>query len=186
MSQTSINRVTLVGHLTADPELHSLPSGDNVCQMRLACNGRRRNSEGGYETRPNYFSVRVFGPQSENVHRYLRKGRAVAIDGRLEWREWETPDQQKRQTVAIIAHEVQFLSNSPQRSGAEGLEGEELTSDGLGVEDMELVTSASISDEDFDSVELSGEEDLAEHVELQGKPDLVGASVAGDSDDLLF
>jgi single-strand DNA-binding protein len=186
MSQTSINRVTLVGHLTADPELHSLPSGDNVCQMRLACNGRRRNTEGGYETKPNYFSVRVFGPQSENVHRYLSKGRAVAIDGRLEWREWETPDQQKRQTVAIIAHEVQFLSSSPQRSDGDGLGSGELSSDSLLVEDMELVTSTSISDEDFDSVELTGEDDLVEHVELQAKPDLVGASVAGDSDDLLF
>lgn len=186
MSQTSINRVTLVGHLTADPELNQLPSGDSVCQMRLACNGRRRNAEGGYETRPNYFSVRVFGPQSENVHRYLRKGRAVAIDGRLEWREWETADQQKRQTVGIIANDVQFLSNSPQRSDEEGLDGGEIAVDELSVEDMELVSSASISDADFDSVELTGEEDLDDHVETQEKPDLVGASVAGESDDLLF
>jgi single-strand DNA-binding protein len=185
MSQTSINRVTLVGHLTADPELHALPSGDNVCQMRLACNGRRRNTEGGYEARPNYFSVRVFGPQSENVHRYLRKGRAVAVDGRLEWREWETPDQHRRQTVGIVANEVQFLSSAPQRSGGEGVEGEELTSAGLAVEDMELVTSTSVSDEDFDSVELAGDDDLGD-LAIEDKPEMVGASVAGDSDDLLF
>jgi single-strand DNA-binding protein len=126
--------------------------------------------------------------QSENVHRYLRKGRAVAIDGRLEWREWETPDQQKRQTVAIIANEVQFLSSPPGRSEDSGSFGsEELSSaDELGVEDMEMVTSTSISDVDFDQVGLTGEDDLAGPVETHENAELVGASVARESDDLLF
>jgi single-strand DNA-binding protein len=182
MSQTSINRVTLVGNLTADPELRELPSGDTVCHMRLACNGRRRNPEGGYDTKPNYFSVSVFGPQSENVHRYLSKGRAVAIDGRLEWREWETSDQQKRQTVAIVANNVQFLSGAAQRSGGESLDGADLDLD-----DMELVTAASISDDELDGVEIEDVEvELGNQLDTEEKPELVAAGAGAQDDDLLF
>jgi single-strand DNA-binding protein len=108
-SQASINCVTLVGHLTADPELRALPSGEHVCQMRLACNRPRRSMGGSYETRPNYFSVRVFGEEGETVHGRLRKGGTVAVDGRLEWREWETADREKRDIVTIVADEVQVV-----------------------------------------------------------------------------
>ena len=58
-------------------------------QLRIACNGRRRNTETGqWEDQPNYFDVTVWGAQGENCQRYLTKGRPVAIDGRLRWREW--------------------------------------------------------------------------------------------------
>jgi single-strand DNA-binding protein len=77
--------------------------------MRVACNGRRRNLDGGYDPKPNYFDVSVFGVHGENVHRYLQKGRPVAIDGRLDWSEWETAEGQRRQSVTIVASEVQFL-----------------------------------------------------------------------------
>jgi len=105
----SINRVVLVGNLTRDPELRVLPSGKTVCHLRVACNRVRRDEDGGWEERPNFFDVSVFGAQGENVTRFLRKGRPVGIDGRLEWREWETPEQQKRQAVNIVAESVQFL-----------------------------------------------------------------------------
>lgn len=104
----NINRVIITGNLTRDPELRSLPSGTSVCELRVACNGRRKNSEGQWEDDPNYFNVSVWGQQGENCKRYLSKGRGVAIDGRLRWREWET-DGQKRQAVDIIAETVQFL-----------------------------------------------------------------------------
>lgn len=109
MSYSNINRVVLVGRLTKDPELHELPSGQNVCDLRVACNGSRRNPEGGYHERPHYFDVSVFGAQAENVSRYLVKGSAIAVDGRLEWRAWETAEQQKRQAVKIVAESIQFL-----------------------------------------------------------------------------
>ena len=89
MSQVNINRVVLTGNLTADPELRSLPSGTSVCKLRVACNTRRKDSASGeYVDKPNYFDVTVWGAQGENAARYLTKGRGVAIDGRLEWREW--------------------------------------------------------------------------------------------------
>lgn len=112
MAATNINRVIVTGNLTADPELRSLPSGTSVCSLRIACNTRRKNnSTGEWEDKPNYFNVTVWGAQGENCARFLSKGRPVAIDGRLEWREWETQDGAKRQAIDIIADSVQFLGS---------------------------------------------------------------------------
>ncbi|HLM87259.1 MAG TPA: single-stranded DNA-binding protein [Solirubrobacteraceae bacterium] len=124
MAATNINRVVLTGNLTADPELRSLPSGTSVCSLRLACNTRRKNgSTGEWEDKPNYFNVTVWGAQGENAARFLAKGRPVAIDGRLEWREWEAQDGTKRQAIDIIADSVQFLGSREEGSGGGGFSG---------------------------------------------------------------
>lgn len=118
MAATNINRVVLTGNLTRDPELRSLPSGNAVCSLRIACNTRRKNGQtGDWEDKPNYFDVTVWGAQGENCARYLAKGRPVAVDGRLEWREWTTQDGQKRQAVDIIADSVQFLGGRDEMGG---------------------------------------------------------------------
>ncbi len=121
MAATNINRVVMTGNLTKDPELRSLPSGTSVCELRIACNTRRKDSASGEWTdKPNYFSVKVWGAQGENAARYLSKGRPVAIDGRLEWREWETQEGAKRQEIDIIADSVQFLGSREDTSGGGG------------------------------------------------------------------
>jgi single-strand DNA-binding protein len=121
VAATNINRVVMTGNLTADPELRSLPSGASVCSLRIACNTRRKNaSSGEWEDKPNYFNVTVWGAQGENAARYLRKGRPVAIDGRLEWREWEAQDGSKRQATDIIADSVQFLGSRDDAGGGPG------------------------------------------------------------------
>ena len=110
MAATNINRVILTGNLTRDPELRSLPSGMSVCSLRIASNPRRKNgSTGEWEDKPNFFDVTVWGAQGENCSRFLSKGRPVAIDGRLEWREWTAQDGAKRQSVEVVADVVQFL-----------------------------------------------------------------------------
>ena len=110
MAATNINRVVLTGNLTRDPELRSTPSGTSVCGLRVACNTRRKDASGQWVDKPNFFDVTVWGAQGENCAQYLSKGRPVAIDGRLEWREWEAKDGSgKRQSVDIIADSVQFL-----------------------------------------------------------------------------
>jgi single-strand DNA-binding protein len=86
-----------------------------VCNLRVACNASRRDGEGGYREKPNYFDVSAFGGAAESVSRYTHKGSRVAIDGRLEWREWETSNQQKRQTVNVVADTVMFLDGSSER-----------------------------------------------------------------------
>ena len=121
MAATNINRVVMTGNLTADPELRSLPSGMSVCSLRIACNTRRKDQASGeWVDKPNYFNVTVWGAQGENAARYLSKGRPVAIDGRLEWREWEAQDGAKRQAVDIIADSVQFLGSRDDASGGGG------------------------------------------------------------------
>ena len=116
----NINRVVLTGNLTADPELRPLPSGTSVGRLRLAVNTRRKNSQTGeWEEKANYFDVTVWGAQAENCAQYLAKGRPVAIDGRLEWREWEQ-DGQKRLAVQVIAENVQFLGGREQNSNGSG------------------------------------------------------------------
>ena len=110
MSQVNINRVVITGNLTADPELRNLSSGTSVCKLRLACNTRRKDSASGdWADKPNYFDVTVWGAQGQAVAKHTAKGRPVAIDGRLEWREWETDNGAKRQAVEIVADTVQFL-----------------------------------------------------------------------------
>src|SRR5918992_214139 len=116
MAATNINRVVLTGNLTRDPELRSTPSGTSVCGLRIACNTRRKDSSGQWVDKPNYFDVTVWGAQGENCAQYLSKGRPVAVDGRLEWREWQDQQGNKRQSVDIIADSVQFLGS---REGGE-------------------------------------------------------------------
>jgi len=124
VAATNINRVVMTGNLTSDPELRSLPSGMSVCKLRLACNTRRKNNASGeWEDKPNFFDVTVWGAQGENCSRYLAKGRPVAIDGRLEWREWETQEGQKRQAVDIIADSVQFLGSRDEAGNGNGFSG---------------------------------------------------------------
>ncbi|HXB64121.1 MAG TPA: single-stranded DNA-binding protein [Solirubrobacteraceae bacterium] len=109
MSYASINSVVLVGRLTHDPELRELPSGQSVCDLRIVCNGIRRAADGEYHERPNYFDVAAFGGLGENVARYMRRGSLLAVGGRLEWREWENAEQQRRQAVKVVAENIQFL-----------------------------------------------------------------------------
>src|SRR4051794_5121794 len=118
MAASNINVVVITGNLTRDPELRNTSGGTPVCSRRGASNPRRKNNQSGeWEDKPNYFDVTVWGAQGENCAQYLQKGRPVAIDGRLEWREWEAKDGSgKRQSIDIIADSVQFLG-SPQ--GAE-------------------------------------------------------------------
>jgi single-strand DNA-binding protein len=113
----NINRVIVTGNLTKDPEKRG---NSEAVNLRIAVNGRRRNAEGQWEDAPNYFSVTVWGQQGENCMRYLSKGRPVAIDGRLQWREWTTQEGQKRESVDIIADTVQFLGGRDDASNGSG------------------------------------------------------------------
>ena len=76
MAATNINRVVLTGNLWKDPDSKALPSGTALCELRIACNTRRKNGQSGeWEDRPNFFNVKVFGAQATNCARYLGKGR---------------------------------------------------------------------------------------------------------------
>jgi len=149
----------LIGRLTKDPELHELPSGQSACDLRIACDGIRRDADGEYRERPHFFDVGAYGGLAENVARYMTKGRLVAIDGRLDWREWETAEQQKRQTVRVVAEQVQFLERP---AGGRGGGGEGNGGDGADAQDAQ-----------------DGERQT-------GERDLVGSGVGAGDVDLVF
>jgi single-strand DNA-binding protein len=150
MPASNINHVVLTGRLTNDPDLRALPSGSSVCRLRVAVNARRRDqSTGDWVQKPNFFDVVVFGAPGENVAKHMRKGRAVAIDGRLDWREWDTQDGRHAQAISVVARTVQFLDSPPSDDsdggvgGLQSIVGEDDDEEFLNVEDQDAITAAA-------------------------------------------
>ena len=142
----NINRVVISGNLTKDPELRQLPSGNSVCKLRMAVNTRVKDRDSGqWMDKPNYFDVTVWGGQGESVHRYLKRGSGLLVDGRLEWREWDAQDGTKRQAVEIIAENTQFMGG---REGGGGGGAERSADEFAPAGSAPMPTSASIADDD--------------------------------------
>ncbi len=115
----SINRVCISGNLTRDPELRQSAGGMSILKMGIAVNDRRKNPQSGeWEDVPNFFDVTMFGTRAESVSRFLSKGSKLAIEGKLRWSSWETPDGDKRSKVEIIADDIEFLSARGEGSGS--------------------------------------------------------------------
>jgi single-strand DNA-binding protein len=106
----NLNSVTLVGQLTSDPVLRSLPDGRSVCDLRLAVNDRREQ--------PLFIDVATFGPGADACAEYLSKGRAVAVTGRLVYREWKAKDGSKRSKHQVVGR-VSFGSAGNHVAGGE-------------------------------------------------------------------
>jgi single-strand DNA-binding protein len=118
-----INHVVLVGRLTKDPELTYTQSGAAVCRFSIAVNrssGQSADSEGN----ANFFNIVAWNKTAEICNQYLAKGRQVAIDGRLQQRRWEGSDGVKRNTVEIVANNVQFFGPARGTSGQYGGQGQ--------------------------------------------------------------
>jgi single-strand DNA-binding protein len=121
VAASNINVVVITGNLTSDPELRSTQGGTSVCKLRVAVNTQRKDGQTGeWVEKANYFDVTVWGAQGENCANYLSKGRPVAVQGRLDWREWEDKEGNKRQGVEIIANSVQFLGSRDGSGGGGG------------------------------------------------------------------
>jgi single-strand DNA-binding protein len=112
----NVNKCICIGNLTRDPELRSLPSGNSVCDLRIAVDGMARGGDAGY------INVSVFGKPGEAAAQHLTRGWLVAVDGRLEFVEWETDAGEKRHDYSIVGN-VEFLA-SPRHAG-EDEDGEE-------------------------------------------------------------
>ena len=106
----NINIVALVGNLTKDPELRHTPSGTAVTTLRVAVNDRVKRGE-EWTDAAYYFDVTVWGRTAENCAQYLAKGRPVGVQGKLTWREWDAQDGSKRQSVEVVADNIQFLGS---------------------------------------------------------------------------
>lgn len=112
----SINRVTITGNLTRDPDLRTTATGNPVLGFSVAVNDRRKNNATGeWEDYPNFIDCTMFGSRAEKITPYLTKGMKVAIEGRLRWSQWEK-DGQKRSKVEVIIEEIEFMTNKGERS----------------------------------------------------------------------
>ncbi len=106
----SVNKVIIVGNLGADPELRQTNSGMAVASMRVATTDKWTDKASGEKKESTeWHRVTVWGRQGENVAQYLKKGRQVYVEGRLQTREWMDRDNNKRWTTEIVASLVQFL-----------------------------------------------------------------------------
>ena len=107
----SVNKVILIGNLGRDPELRYTKDGKAVANFTVATNDRWRDREGNSQERTEWHRIVVWDKQAENCAQYLQKGRSVYIEGRLQTREWEDKEGQKRQTTEIVAQQVTFLGS---------------------------------------------------------------------------
>jgi len=105
----SLNRVMLIGNLTRDPELRYIPSGSAVATFTLGVNRVYKTQSGEKKEQASFIRIVVWGRRAEVCGEYLSKGSPVFVEGRLQSRDWQTQDGQKRNTVEVIADNVQFL-----------------------------------------------------------------------------
>ncbi|MEA2112612.1 MAG: single-stranded DNA-binding protein [Patescibacteria group bacterium] len=108
-----LNKVTIIGNLTRDPELKAIPSGFQVVNLGVATNRVWKDKEGNKQEAVEYHNIVAFGKQAENIAQYLKKGSSILVEGRLQTRSWEA-DGIKKYRTEIVAEKVQF---GPKRNG---------------------------------------------------------------------
>jgi single-strand DNA-binding protein len=113
-----LNRVLLIGNLTKAPELRYTPSGAAVADLRLAVNRNYTTQGGEKREEVAFLTVVVWGKQAESCQQYLGKGSPVFVEGRLQTRDWEAKDGQKRTVTEVVAERVQFLGRRPDGASA--------------------------------------------------------------------
>jgi len=119
----SLNRVFLMGNLTRDPELRYAgggAGGSAICKFGLAVNRQWRDGSGQQQEETTFVDITVFGRQAETCNEYLRKGRPVFLEGRLQYSQWEDRETgQKRSKIEVVGERVQFLGAPGGREGGD-------------------------------------------------------------------
>ncbi len=105
-----VNKVTLVGNLGADPEIRTTNNGNQIGNLRVATTHRQKTADGEYADATEWHRVTLFGRDAENASKYLKKGRQVDIEGRIQTRKYQDKDGQDKYATEIIANEVKFMS----------------------------------------------------------------------------
>jgi single-strand DNA-binding protein len=115
----SLNKAMIIGNLGRDPEMRYTPNGQAVTQFTVAVNRNFKDSEGTWQEETEWFRIVAWGPLAERTAEYLRKGRKVYVEGRLQTRQWEDREGQKRYTTELIAQTVTPLDPRPRDEGGE-------------------------------------------------------------------
>lgn len=114
----SLNRVILIGNLTADPELRYTPGGTARTRFSIAVNRQYKNASGQLQEETTFVPIVTWGSQAENCANFLSKGRSVAVEGRLRIDSFENTEGERRKVVEVVASTVQFLGGSPRTGDA--------------------------------------------------------------------
>lgn len=103
-----LNKAILIGNLTRDPELRSLPSGIQVASFSVATNRVWKDKNGAKQESADFHNIVVFGRQAETTAQYLKKGSSVLVEGRMQTRSWDGQDGQKKYRTEVVADRIQF------------------------------------------------------------------------------
>ena len=106
-----LNKVMIIGHLGRDPEMRYTPSGRPVTTFSVAVSRSWSSSDGSRRSETEWFSIVAWGNLAEICKKYLNKGQQVYIEGRLQTRQWEDKEGQKRTSVEVVANEMMMLSD---------------------------------------------------------------------------
>jgi single-strand DNA-binding protein len=111
----SVNKVILIGNLGRDPEVRYMPNGEAVCNFSIATTDSWKDKSGAKQERTEWHNIVMYRKLAEIAGEYLKKGRPVYVEGRLQTRKWQTKEGQDRYTTEIIADQMQMLGG---RDGA--------------------------------------------------------------------
>lgn len=118
MASRGINKVILIGHLGADPEVRYTQSGTAVANLRVATSERWKDRQSGeMQERTEWHRVVLFGKLGEIAEQYLRKGSQVYLEGRIQTRKWQGQDGQDRYTTEVVAADMQMLGGRGEGGG---------------------------------------------------------------------
>ena len=115
----SLNKAMIIGNLGRDPEMRYTPSGQAVTQFTVAVNRNYKDAQGERQEETEWFRVVAWGQQAEFAAEYLRKGAKVFVEGRIQTRQWEGQDGQKRYTTELVANTIQNLERRPREDAGE-------------------------------------------------------------------
>ena len=146
----SLNKAMIIGNLGVDPEIRYTQSGTPVANLRIATNETWTDKGGQRQERTEWHRVVVFGRTAENVGKYLTKGRQVFVEGRIQTKEWEDRDGNKRYTTEIVAQNITFLSGgSGGGGGGRGYDGPSYSEADMGPSGGESGFDQSFDDDDI-------------------------------------
>lgn len=114
------NKIILVGNMTRDPQLSYLPSQTPVVEFGLAVNRNWKSQDGQQREETCFVDVRAYGKQAEVINHYMSKGRAILVEGRLQFQQWQGQDGGRRSKHIVVAENFQFLGAAPSGAGEAG------------------------------------------------------------------
>ncbi len=160
----SFNKITIVGYLGRDPELHYTPQGTAVCNFSVATTEKRKNARGEQEEHTIWFRVTAWGRQAELVAEYLAKGRQIYVEGRLRLEQYTDRDGNPRTSAEVNASDIQFLG---QRADTQERDVERTADNGRAGEELEEEEESKVTSSRSDKKQGSKRASRKESVKIE-------------------